>query len=111
VDRAGCTTDAATLERIGRGGLSGRPIAARAEALTRHLYRALGGEVPVIGVGGIASPEEAYRRMRAGASLVEVYTGLVYEGPGLVRRIKEGLVRSIARDGLGSVAEAVGADA
>jgi dihydroorotate dehydrogenase len=110
-DRAGCATDAAVLDAIGRGGLSGRPLAARAEALTRHLFRATGGALPVIGVGGVDSPEEAYRRLRAGASLVEVYTGLVYEGPGLVRRIKRGLVRLLERDGLGSVAEAVGADA
>jgi dihydroorotate dehydrogenase len=110
-DRAGCTADAAALARVGAGGLSGRPLAARAERMTRHLYRATGGALPVIGVGGVDSAGEAYRRIRAGASLVEVYSGLVYEGPGLVRRIAKGLVRFLERDGLGSVAEAVGADA
>ena len=62
-------------------------------------------------MGGVDSAEAAYARVRAGASLVQAYTGLVYEGPGLVRRINRGLVRLLERDGLGSVAEAVGADA
>ena len=77
----------------------------------RHLYSTAGGRIPIIGVGGIDSPEAAYRRIRLGASLLEVYTGLVYEGPGLVRRIHRGLVRLLDRDGLGTIADAVGLDA
>ena len=99
------------LERIGAGGLSGRPLRARAEALVRHLYRETEGRVPIIGVGGVDSAEAAYRRIRLGASLVELYTGLVYEGPALVRRIVRGLGRALERDGLGSIADAVGLDA
>jgi dihydroorotate dehydrogenase len=110
-DREGCVTDAATLERIGRGGLSGRPLASRADALVRHLYRLTDGSLPIIGVGGIDSPEEAYRRIRAGASLIQVYTGLVYEGPGLIPAIGRGLVRGLERDGLASISQAVGLDA
>ena len=110
-DRAGLATGAGVLGGVGRGGLSGRPLAARATALVRHLYRATGGAVPLVGVGGIDSAEEAYRRVRAGASLVQVYTGLVYEGPGLVGKIHRGLVRSLDRDGLATLADAVGADA
>ena len=110
-DRAGCRTDADVIERIGRGGLSGRPLAARADALIRHLYRLTGSALPLIGVGGIDSADEAYRRIRAGASLLQVYTGLVYEGPGLIRAINRGLVRRLERDGLGSIADAVGVDA
>ena len=110
-DRAGCFTPAERLRDIGKGGLSGRPLAGRATALVRHLYRATDGRVPIVGVGGIDSAEAAYARIRAGASLVEVYTGLVYEGPGLVRRINRGLVRLMERDGFGSISEAVGADA
>ena len=91
--------------------MSGRPLAARAEALVRHLYRTTGGAVPVVGVGGVDSAAAAYRRVRAGATLVQLYTGLVYEGPGLVRRIHRGLVRLLDRDGLGTLADAVGADA
>lgn len=110
-DRAGLGTDAATLDAIGRGGLSGCPIADRATALVRHLYRTAGGTVPIIGVGGIDSAEAAYARVRAGATLLQLYTGLVYEGPGLIQTIHRGLVRLLDRDGLGTLAEAVGRDA
>ena len=110
-DRDGLATPPSALGGIGRGGLSGRPLAARATALVRHLYRTTGGAVPLVGVGGVDSAEAAYARVRAGASLVQVYTGLVYEGPGLVGRINRGLVRLLERDGFGSLAEAVGADA
>ena len=110
-DRAGLATGAAALDAVGRGGLSGRPLAARATAVVRHLYRTTGGAVPLVGVGGVDSAEAAYARVRAGASLVQVYTGLVYEGPGLVGRVHRGLVRLLDRDGLGTLAEAVGADA
>ncbi len=107
-DRAGLRTEAARLAEIGRGGLSGRPLADRATALVRHLYRRAEGRLPVIGVGGVDSAEAAYAKVRAGASLVEVYTGLVYEGPGLVGRINRSLVRLLERDGFASVGEAVG---
>lgn len=110
-DRDGLATPPDAVGRIGRGGLSGRPLAARATALARHLYRTTGGRVPIVGVGGVDSAEAAYARIRAGASLVQVYTGLVYEGPGLVGRVNRGLVRLLERDGFGTVAEAVGADA
>ena len=110
-DRAGLRTAAARLEEIGRGGLSGAPLEARATALVRHLWRRTDGAVPIIGVGGVDSAEAAYRKVRAGASLVELYTGLVYEGPGLVKRIKRGLVRRLERDGFASITDAVGADA
>jgi dihydroorotate dehydrogenase len=66
--------------------------------------------VPIVGVGGIFTAEDAYARIRAGASLVQLYTALVYEGPGLPRRISEGLTRLLARDGL-TVRQAVGLDA
>ena len=109
-DRHGLVTDAARLAAIGGGGLSGRPIASRALDLVGHLHRMTDARVPIIGVGGIDSPEAAYERIRAGASLIQVYTGLVYEGPGLVRRINEGLLRLLDRDGLATIADAVGLD-
>lgn len=109
--RAGLTTDAGTLERIGRGGLSGRPLAERSLALTRHLYRLTEGRVPLVGVGGIDSAEAAYARVRAGASLVQLYTALVYEGPGVVRTVTRGLAERLDCDGFGTLAEAVGVDA
>ena len=110
-DRAGLRTDGGTLDAIGKGGLSGRPLQARSTALVRHLYRLTGGALPVVGVGGVDSSKAAYAKIRAGASLVGLYTGLVYEGPGLVGRIARGLARRLDRDGFGSVEEAVGVDA
>ncbi|GAB5535970.1 MAG: quinone-dependent dihydroorotate dehydrogenase [Rubricoccaceae bacterium] len=109
-DRDGLATSASDLDRIGNGGLSGRPLAERALALTRHLYQTTEGRVPIIGVGGIDSAEAAYARIRAGASLVQAYTGLVYEGPGLVGEIHTGLIRQLDRDGIGPLADAVGLD-
>lgn len=110
-DRNGVTTPEDQLERIGPGGLSGRPIERRATRLVRYLFRRTDGRVPVIGVGGVFTAEDAYRKIRAGASLVELYTGLVYEGPGLVRRLKEGLVDLLDRDRLERIEDAVGLDA
>lgn len=110
-DRAGLSTSPQRLEAVGAGGLSGPPVAARSTALVRYLYRLTEGAVPIIGVGGVDSAQAAYEKIRAGASLVQLYTGLVYEGPGLVKRIKKGLVKHLRRDGFGSVPEAVGADA
>jgi dihydroorotate dehydrogenase len=92
------------------GGLSGRPLREPATEVLRDLYRRTGGALPIIGVGGVASAEDAYAKIRAGARLVQLYSALVYEGPGLVRRIKDGLARLRARDGFAHVTEAVGAD-
>lgn len=93
-----------------QGGVSGAPLAPRALELVRRLRRRA-PELPIVGVGGITTPEDAYERIRAGASLVQVYTGLIYEGPGLARSIVEGLRRLIERDGLESIQDAVGKDA
>jgi dihydroorotate dehydrogenase len=90
------------------GGLSGRPLLRRAREVIRRAYDLTGGRLAVIGVGGIASADDAYAHIRAGASLVELYTGLIYEGPALVGEIKNGLVRLLKRDGFRSISEAVG---
>jgi dihydroorotate dehydrogenase len=92
------------------GGLSGKPLFAPSTALLADMYRRTRGDIPLIGVGGIASGADAYAKIRAGASLVQLYTALVYEGPGLVLRIKRDLAGFLARDGFASIAEAVGAD-
>ena len=92
------------------GGLSGRPLRELALAKLGELHRLTGGRIPLVGVGGIASGADAYARIRAGASLVQLYSALVYEGPGLPTRIKRDLAALLRRDGFGSVAEAVGAD-
>jgi dihydroorotate dehydrogenase len=91
IGRDALQTPAATVERFGAGGLSGVPVAARSTAVIRRLRQLLGPDVVIIGVGGIDSPAAALEKMEAGANLVQVYTGLVYKGPGLVRQIVEGL--------------------
>ena len=90
------------------GGLSGRPLRQRATEVIGYLYKQSRGRVPIIGVGGIFSAEEAYEKIRAGASLVQLYTGLIYRGPGLPYRINAGLLRLLDRDGFGRLSEAVG---
>ncbi|MBI5243231.1 MAG: quinone-dependent dihydroorotate dehydrogenase [Elusimicrobia bacterium] len=91
-----------------RGGLSGAPLRALSTKTIREVYRLSGGRLPIIGSGGIFSAEDAYEKIRAGASLVQVYTGLVYRGPALVPEIKRGLARLLAGHNLSSVREAVG---
>ena len=90
------------------GGLSGRPLRGRALAVLRRLRATAGPALPLIGVGGIDTPQAAWERMAAGASLVQVYTGWIYEGPGLVPWILEGLIQQLDRHGLSTIAEAVG---
>jgi len=91
-----------------QGGLSGEPLRPLALAKLREFRRATGGQVPLIAAGGIGSAADAYARIRAGASLVQLYSALVYEGPGLAKRIAKGLVPLMERDGFGTLAEAVG---
>ncbi|MFB6168084.1 MAG: quinone-dependent dihydroorotate dehydrogenase [Haloferacaceae archaeon] len=94
--------------RAERGGLSGAPIEDRATRTVRFVAERT--DAPVIGVGGVSDARGAYRKLRAGASLVQLYTGLVYEGPSLARTINEGLLDLLERDGFDDVREAVGAD-
>jgi dihydroorotate dehydrogenase len=93
------------------GGLSGRPLHAQARRIVARLYRLTQGRLPIVGVGGIFTAGDAYAMIKAGANLVEVYTGLVYGGPGLPRAIARGLRRLLDRDGLTTIGEAVGAAA
>lgn len=90
------------------GGLSGAPLRSLAAARLADFRRATGGALPLVAAGGIASADEAYARIRAGASLVQLYSALVYEGPGLARRIATGLAALLRRDGFANVADAVG---
>ena len=92
------------------GGLSGRPLREPALKLLRAFHRASGGEIPLIGTGGITSADDAWERIRAGASLVQLYSAMVYEGPGIARRIALGLAERLERSGFGSIAEAVGTE-
>ncbi len=96
--------------RAEAGGLSGAPLFEPSTALLAEMYRLTGGRLPLVGVGGVASAAEAYAKIRAGAALVQLYTGLVYQGPGLPRRILIELAALLRRDGFATVADAVGAD-
>lgn len=93
------------------GGLSGRPLFAPSTEVLRAMFRLTKGHMPLIGTGGIASGADAYAKIKAGASLVQLYTALIYQGPGLVGRIKAELAQSLKRDGFTSVAQAVGVEA
>ena len=93
-----------------QGGLSGEPLKALALETLRKFRGASGGEIPLIGVGGIASADDAWERIRAGASLVQLYTAMVYEGPGIARRIVAGLAQRLDRAGFASIAEAVASE-
>jgi dihydroorotate dehydrogenase len=91
ISRAGLQTSAAEIETIGAGGLSGAPVRVRSTEVIRYLRKALGPSPVIIGVGGIDSPAAALEKMEAGANAVQVYSGLVYEGPSLVKRILQSL--------------------
>jgi dihydroorotate dehydrogenase len=92
------------------GGLSGAPLRARSTECIRHIRRQTKGRLPIIGVGGIFTADDAYEKIRAGACLVEVWTGMIFEGPSVVRNINRGLLRLLARDGFGSIGDAVGTE-
>ncbi|MFC7044278.1 quinone-dependent dihydroorotate dehydrogenase [Halobacteriaceae archaeon GCM10025711] len=95
-------------EQAETGGLSGAPLEERATELVRFVAERT--DVPVVGVGGVSTAEDAYRKIRAGASLVQLYTAFVYRGPSTARDINRGLLDLLERDGFDSVADAVGAD-
>ncbi|HSQ05351.1 MAG TPA: quinone-dependent dihydroorotate dehydrogenase [Burkholderiales bacterium] len=92
------------------GGLSGRPLMQAATACLAQAYRLTAGRIPIIGCGGVASGADAYAKIRAGACLVQLYTALVFQGPGLIARIKRDLAARLRADGFGSIRDAVGAD-
>ena len=93
-----------------RGGLSGAPVRDKSLTVLRNFYALTQGKIPLVGVGGIACGNDAYDKIRAGASLVQLYTALVFKGPGMVKEIKHTLVRRLKEDGFISIGDAVGAD-
>jgi dihydroorotate dehydrogenase len=117
---AGIVATNTTLSRAGveghrraaeAGGLSGAPLERRATEVVRRVHARAAGRLVVVGSGGVLTAEDAYRKIRAGASLVQVYTGLIYGGPGFVGRLQAGLAALLARDGFDSVSQAIGCDA
>ena len=97
-------------DREEAGGLSGDPLFALSTQTLSEMYRLTDGQVPLIGVGGVADGAGAYAKIRAGATLVQIYTALVFQGPALVPRIKRELTSLLKQDGFDSVSQAVGAD-
>jgi dihydroorotate dehydrogenase len=104
-------TDRTAVEACGAGGLSGKPLSRRATQVIAELYRLTDGRIPLIGVGGIFTAQDAWEKICAGASLVQLYTGFIYKGPRIVRQINEGLVEILQREGFPNVAAAVGSKA
>ena len=93
-----------------RGGLSGEPTRAHSLELIKHTYKNYGDKLTIIGVGGIFSAEDAYAKIKAGASLVGLITGLFFEGPQLIGRMNRELSQLLKNDGFSSIPEAIGAD-
>lgn len=110
IGREGLKTPAQAVAEMGAGGLSGKPLCERSREVLQILARRLQGKVPIIAVGGIEDAEEAYHRIRLGASAVQIYTGFIYGGPLTAARMAKQLDRLLARDGFDSVAAAVGVD-
>ena len=101
-------TARAHVAQFGAGGLSGRPLRRRSTEVVRALYCHLRGRLPIVGVGGIFDADDAWEKITSGAALVQIWTGFVYEGAGVVRRINEGLAARIEREGLRSLDDAIG---
>jgi dihydroorotate dehydrogenase len=112
ISREGLKTQ--IIEKTGKtpqeeaGGISGAPLRQRSTEVIRFIYQKTQGQIPIIGVGGIFTAEDAWEKITAGASLIQVYTGLIYEGPMMVRRTLAGLLTKLEENGLNSISEAVG---
>ena len=96
IERDDLKTDSKLLMQYGAGGISGKPLAKRSTEVIRYLHDNSKGEFPIIGVGGIHSAEDALEKLAAGASLIQLYTGFIYEGPGIVRKINEAILKQEA---------------
>ena len=108
IQRDDLQTPKAEIEAYGAGGLSGLPLRSRSTAMIATLYRLTRGTLPLVGVGGVFTAADAWEKICAGASLVQLYTGFIYQGPGIARDINEGLAEFLRRNGFRSLDEAVG---
>ena len=111
ISRDNLRTDAKHVAACGEGGLSGKPLGRRSTRMIADLYQLTRGRVPLIGVGGIFNAEDAWEKISAGASLVQLYTGFIYQGPNIAREINKGLANILVREGFENVSEAVGSRA
>jgi dihydroorotate dehydrogenase len=108
VKRDNLQTDPKSIAEIGDGGLSGAPLRRTATQMIARLYHLTEGKIPLIGVGGVFTAEDAWEKIAAGASLVQLYTGFIYQGPRIAKEINEGLVRLLSANGFRTLDEAVG---
>ena len=108
VSRNDLQTARKEVEAFGEGGLSGAPLRNRSNEVIAQIYRLTRGALPIIGVGGVFTAEDAWEKICAGASLIQLYTGFIYEGPSVARRINEGLAEILKHEGFGSLNEVVG---
>jgi dihydroorotate dehydrogenase len=108
VRRDDLLTSSASVTACGEGGLSGAPLRQRSNQVIALIYRLTRGALPIIGVGGVFTAEDAWKKVCAGASLIQLYTGFIYEGPRVARRINEGLAEILKREGFHSLDDAVG---
>jgi dihydroorotate dehydrogenase len=108
VRRDGLRTPAAEVQRLGEGGLSGAPLRSRSNEVISLIYNLTRGKLPIIGAGGVFTAEDAWEKICAGASLIQLYTGFIYEGPGVVHRINQGLAAIMKREGFAAIDDAVG---
>ena len=110
ISREGLSTPAAEVEAMGAGGISGPPVADRALEVLRRLYARVGDKLVLIGVGGISTPQQAWERITAGATLLQGYTGLIYGGPDWIRDIHLGIAMQLRHHGLANIKDAVGSE-
>jgi len=108
VSRDNLRTSARRVAACGEGGLSGKPLRNRSTQMIAQLYELTRGRIPLIGVGGIFNADDAWEKISAGASLVQLYTGFIYQGPNIARQINEGLANILAREGFANLDAAVG---
>ena len=108
IARAPLVTDRAQIAAVGEGGLSGAPLRAKSSQIVAQLYRLTEGKIPIVGVGGIFTAEDAWEKICAGASLIQLYTGFIYRGPGIAREINQGLESILKREGFANLDAAVG---
>jgi dihydroorotate dehydrogenase len=111
VSRDNLRTDAKRVAACGEGGLSGKPLSSRSTRMIAELYELTRGRIPLIGVGGIFNANDAWEKISAGASLVQLYTGFIYQGPNIAQEINEGLAKILAREGFTNLDAAVGCSA
>ncbi len=108
ISRDGLQTLPEKIDSCGKGGLSGAPLRDRSNEIIALIYRLTGGSLPIVGVGGVFTAEDAWKKIGAGASLIQLYTGFIYEGPSVARRINEGLAAILKRNDFSSLDEAIG---